>query len=86
MKFQYKYICFSLLILALALSVHFAQADTTSILRPTADGTNDSADWSNTLGGAVCSAADCYTDVSESSGAECSSSSDGDLSYVASNI
>jgi len=56
------------------------RADTTSTLRPTADGGDDSADWDNT-GGTACNATDCYTEVDESSGASCTNS-DGDTTYI----
>ncbi|MCH8748655.1 hypothetical protein IH781_02795, partial [Patescibacteria group bacterium] len=55
-------------------------ADTTSTLRPTADGGTDSGAFKNT-GGSLCSGTDCYTEVDESSGTDCTNS-DGDASYV----
>ncbi|MFC1615022.1 fibronectin type III domain-containing protein, partial [Patescibacteria group bacterium] len=55
-------------------------AATTSTLMPSADGGEDSASWLNT-GAAACNAADCYLEVDETAGAECSNS-DGDTSYL----
>lgn len=55
-------------------------ADTTSTLRPSADGGDDGADWKNT-GGTACNATDCYIEVDESSGSSCTNS-DGDTSYI----
>lgn len=57
-----------------------ALADTTSTLRPTADGNDDSGDWKN-AGGASCNTTDCYLEVDESSGGSCTNS-DGDASYI----
>ncbi|HEY4474934.1 MAG TPA: hypothetical protein VJC06_03365, partial [Candidatus Paceibacterota bacterium] len=57
-----------------------AYADTTSVLRPTADGGDDSTSWSNT-GGTACNSADCYLEVDESAGSSCTNS-DGDISYI----
>lgn len=61
-------------------------ANTTTTLRPVADGGNDSAGWFNTFSESqtTCSAADCYVEVDESSGSVCTNSSDGDDSYVVS--
>jgi len=59
-------------------------ADTTAFLRPTADGTDDSADWENSSATA-CNATDCYIEVDESSGVECANS-DGDTSYILSQV
>lgn len=58
------------------------EADTTSVLRPTADGGNDSASWTNTTG-AACNTANCYTEVIETSGALCTNS-DGDTTFISS--
>ncbi len=55
-------------------------ADTTAVLRPTADGGEDSASWKNTAG-TTCNSTDCYTQVNESSGSTCTNS-DGDTSYI----
>ena len=55
-------------------------ADTTSVLRPVADGGNDDAKWRTTAGG-KCDVDDCYIEVDESSGASCTNS-DGDTSYI----
>jgi hypothetical protein len=71
---------FVVIVIALFGSANSVFADTTSTLRPTADGGDDSADWSNT-GGTACNATDCYLEVDESSGASCTNS-DGDTSYV----
>jgi len=57
-------------------------ADTTSTLRPTADGGEDSANWEDADKNA-CSTNDCYTEVDESSGSSCTNS-DGDTTYLAS--
>ena len=57
-------------------------ADTSSTLRPTADGGDDSASWTNT-GGTACNATDCYLEVDESAGGSCTNS-DGDTSYITS--
>jgi hypothetical protein len=62
------------------LIVTVIQADTTSTLRPTADGGDDSASWTNT-GGTACNATSCYTEVDESSGGTCTNS-DGDTTYI----
>lgn len=62
------------------LFINSTQADTTSILRPNADGTDDSASWTNTTG-AACNTVNCYTEVIETSGASCTNS-DGDTSYI----
>jgi hypothetical protein len=53
-------------------------AATTSTLRPTADGGDDT--WKNSSN-SNCSGVDCYTEVDESSGASCTNS-DGDTSYI----
>src|SRR3989344_5810323 len=58
-------------------------ADTTSALRPAVDGSEDSASWQNTSGSA-CNGIDCYFEVDESSGEECTNS-DGNTSYVFTN-
>lgn len=60
-----------------------ARADTTGVLRPVADGGEDSALWS-AKNGTACSSTDCSTEVDESSGSSCADS-DGDASYVESN-
>lgn len=60
--------------------VGFVFADTTTALRPIADGGNDSASWSNKAGTA-CNATNCYVEVYESSGGNCTNS-DGDTSYI----
>ncbi|MDP3726099.1 MAG: hypothetical protein Q8R36_02790, partial [bacterium] len=52
----------------------------TAVLRPTADGGNDSADWENTTGTA-CNTVDCSLEVRETSGANCTNS-DGDASFI----
>ena len=57
-------------------------AATSEILRPTADGGDDSASWS-TGGGTACNAGVCYTEVDESSGGSCTNS-DGDTTYITS--
>lgn len=59
-------------------------ANTTPILRPTADGGEDNGSWFNTAG-TVCNFADCFQEVDESSGSSCANS-DGDTSYVQSSI
>lgn len=74
-----------LLILVVVLSLAFLHAqiglaDTTSTLRPIADGTDDSASWTNTAG-TTCNGADCSLEVDESSGASCTNS-DGDTSFI----
>ncbi|MDP3965753.1 MAG: fibronectin type III domain-containing protein [bacterium] len=59
-----------------ALSLYpLAFADTTSTLRPAADGGNDSAGWKNTSG-TQCNQAECYLEVDE--GGSC----DGNTSYI----
>jgi len=55
-------------------------ADTTSVLRPTADGGNDSTTWENKAGSS-CDTADCYLEVYESSGSSCTNS-DGNTTYI----
>ncbi len=57
-------------------------AGTTSTLRPIADGREDGASWTNTIGTA-CSGAVCALEVDESSGASCTTS-DGDVSFIGS--
>lgn len=64
--------------------VQIGLADSTSILRPTADGGDDSVSWTNTAGTA-CNGADCSTQVNESSGASCTNS-DGDTSYIEASV
>ncbi len=62
----------------------FVFADTTSVLRPIGDGTNDdSADWENSTG-STCNTVDCYLEVDETSGGFCTDS-DGDTSYIETN-
>jgi len=86
MKFLYHslkiFLVFSLVVgLVPSFSLlNIALADTTSTLRPTADGGNDSASWANT-GGTACNTVDCYIEVDELSGASCTNS-DGDTSYI----
>ena len=60
------------------------RADTTSVLRPLLDGGNDSASWTNTVSTA-CNSADCYIEVDESAGSNCTDS-DGDTSYIESTV
>jgi len=60
-----------------AFTVH---ADTSSILRPFADGGEDSASWTNSSS-VSCSGTNCYLEVDETSGGSCVSS-DGDTSYI----
>ena len=74
----------SLVYSSLIFGLQIANADTTSILRPTADGTDDSASWTNTTG-VVCNTVNCYTEIIETSGASCTNS-DGDTSYVEASI
>jgi hypothetical protein len=69
-----------LIVLFLSVLPLVLYADTTSTLRPTADGGEDSANWSNTLSTA-CNGASCYLEVDESSGSSCTNS-DGDSSYI----
>ncbi len=57
-------------------------ADTTAVLRPTADGGNDSSTWRNKAG-TSCDTTDCYLEVNESSGSACATS-DGDTTYISS--
>src|SRR3990167_11456676 len=57
-----------------------AYADTTSVLRPNADGGDDSTSWLN-RGGTACNSADCYLEVDESAGSSCTDS-DGDTSFI----
>lgn len=61
-------------------------ANTTTILRPIADGGDDSADWENS-DGTACNTINCYcyTEVYELSGASCTNS-DGDTSYINSKV
>ncbi|PJC22075.1 hypothetical protein CO059_02920 [candidate division WWE3 bacterium CG_4_9_14_0_2_um_filter_48_10] len=56
------------------------QADTTGTLRPIADGGDDNGYFKNT-GGTLCTTTNCYLEVDESSGADCTNS-DGNSSYV----
>ncbi len=72
-----------LLAVFLFFSPEILLADTTAVLRPISDGTNDSASWTNAAGTA-CDAADCSLEVKESSGTFCTNS-DGNASFVASN-
>lgn len=58
-------------------------ADTTEVLRPIADGNEDSSFW-ETSSSFACDAVDCYEEVDEASGASCTNS-DGDTSYVVNN-
>lgn len=58
------------------------RADTTSVLRPTADGGDDSSTWENKAG-SNCDTADCYLEVDESAGSACTTS-DGDTTYISS--
>src|SRR3989338_1331458 len=69
-----------IVVLLLLFGVQTVNADTTSTLRPVADGGNDSASWSNT-GGTVCNATGCYLEVDESAGTSCTDS-DGDTSFI----
>ncbi|MDD5342579.1 MAG: fibronectin type III domain-containing protein [Patescibacteria group bacterium] len=57
-------------------------ADDSVTLLPSADGTDDSANWTNTVPTA-CNSTDCFVEVDESSGATCTNS-DGDSSYIVS--
>ncbi len=70
---------FFLLLLALS-HTNAAFADTSPVLRPLADGGDDSALWADTLGTA-CSGTNCAAEVDESSGASCTTS-DGDISFI----
>lgn len=58
------------------------KADTSSVLRPVADGSEDGAGWTNTAGTA-CNSADCSMEVRESSGSSCANS-DGNASFISS--
>ena len=69
-----------IVVLLLLFGVQTVNADTTSTLRPVADGGDDSASWSNT-GGTACNSADCYLEADESSGSSCTDS-DGDTSFI----
>lgn len=71
-----------LLTIFFVLSPIFVSADTTSILYPIVDGTNDSANWESSTANTVCSGSSCYVDVDESTGTFCSNTSDGDGTYV----
>lgn len=79
-----SYISFILLISILSFFLFSGSqntlADQSAVLRPVADGGEDSANWANT-GDTACSGASCYLEVDESSGASCTNS-DGDTSYV----
>ena len=69
-----------IVVLLLLFGVQTVNADTTSTLRPVADGGDDSASWSNT-GGTACNATGCYLEVDESAGSSCTDS-DGDTSFI----
>ena len=69
-----------IVVLLLLFGLQTVYADTTSTLRPIADGGDDSANWSNT-GGTACNATGCYLEVDESAGSSCTNS-DGDISYI----
>lgn len=71
------------IVLVVATFAYVVLADATPTLYPTADGTNDSADWKNT-GGISCDAADCYTEVDETTGGSCGGTSDGNTSFIVS--
>lgn len=58
------------------------EADASSALRPVADGSEDGAGWTNTVGTA-CNSADCFLEVGESSGSSCTDS-DGNASFISS--
>jgi len=55
-------------------------ADTTTVLRPIADGGEDKVVWRNAAGQS-CNTVDCYLEVDEESGSSCTNS-DGDISYI----
>ena len=74
---------FTLILLFLMLG-NVVYADTTAVLRPIADGGNDSADWRNTVG-AACNTVNCSIEVIEASGASCTNS-DGDTTFVSSSV
>ena len=80
-SYRFLFLCFFVFMFSFAV---VAFADTTAVLRPTADGGEDSASWTNTAGTA-CNAANCSLEVKESSGTSCTNS-DGDTSYVQSNV
>ena len=69
-----------IVVLLFLFGLQTAYADTTSVLRPIADGGDDSASWLNT-GGTACNSADCYLEVDESAGSSCTDS-DGDTSFI----
>ncbi|MBI2058084.1 MAG: hypothetical protein HYT63_03865 [Candidatus Yanofskybacteria bacterium] len=73
-----------IVVLLLLFGLQAVNADTTSTLRPVADGGNDSASWTNT-GGTACNATDCYLEVDESSGSSCTDS-DGDTSFIEASV
>src|SRR3989344_5867084 len=73
-----------IVVLLLLFGVQTVNADTTSTLRPVADGGDDNASWSNT-GGTACNATDCYLEADESSGSSCTDS-DGDTSFIEASV
>src|SRR3989338_11452213 len=73
-----------IVVLLLFFGVQAVNADTSSTLRPIADGGEDSASWSNT-GGTACNSADCYLEDDESSGSSCTDS-DGDTSFIEASV
>lgn len=80
-----KYLLYYLLLFVLFSSVFspfLASADTTAILYPIADGTNDSANWNVKATSTSCNTADCYVEIDESSGGSCSNTSDGDTTHI----
>lgn len=56
-------------------------ADQTSSFLPIADGGDDGSNWQNTSG-TGCDTTSCFTEVKETSGSSCSSTSDGDTTYI----
>lgn len=81
MKIKKYYFLVLIFVLSALAAIKFVYADTTAILLPVSDGTDDSALWVN-KSGTACSGVDCFTEVNESNGAVCSGS-DGDGSYIA---
>ncbi len=68
------------LILFFLAKVSVSSADVTVVLRPVADGGDDSSLWRNNSE-IPCNTTDCYLEVDENSGSNCTNS-DGDTSYI----
>lgn len=84
MKLQHRLVFATLLTLFLFLHL-FAQATNTSTLRPTADGSADSASFfQNSTSANACNTVNCYTSVAQTSGTTCASTivASGTTTYV----